>query len=57
MKSISVVEYEFDRIKIRITDQIKIEEAIMKENVTRFKLVYSSSLFQQEKLEQIGRYR
>ena len=45
MKSISAVEYEFDGMKIRIIDQIKIKEVIMKENVIRFKLAYSYPLF------------
>ena len=56
MKSISAVEYEVDGMKIRVTNQFKIEEAIMKENATRFKLTYSSPLFQQEELDQIERY-
>ena len=38
MKSISAVEYKFNGIKIRIIDEIKIEEAIIKENMTMYKL-------------------
>ena len=54
MKPISAVEYKDNRCLIRATSQLKIEEAIMNENNKRFKLVYSSPLFNRNILYQIG---
>ena len=48
MKSISTIEYELDIVKIRVTDQFKIENAIMSKNAMGFKLACSFLLFKYE---------
>ena len=53
MKLISAIEYKDNRCLIRVTSQLKIEEAIMNENSKRFKLAYSSPLFKRNILNQI----
>ena len=45
LKSILAVEYTINRTIIRATNQIKVEEAIMQENVSRFLLAYSLPIF------------
>ena len=45
MKSISSVEYSVNGTVIRSLTKLEIEEAIMKENSSRFRLAHSSPLF------------
>ena len=45
LKLISKIEYKENRCLIRTSSQIKIEEAMIRENSKRFTLAYSSSLF------------
>ena len=51
IKSILSVEYSINGTIIRSISKLELEEAIMKENSTRFKLAYSSSLFHLENIK------
>ena len=56
MKSISSVEYSINGTIIRSMSKLELEEAIIRENSTRFKLAYSSPLFHLKNIKQIGSY-
>ena len=54
MKSILEVEYTKYSSRVRMSRRSKVKRAIMAENSSRFKLIYSSSIFQNKVLSQIG---
>ena len=54
MNFISQVEYFSRPNLIRVSSQFVIEAAIMEENISRFKLAYSSPLLQQLLLQRFG---
>ena len=60
LRSISAVEYMVNGLIIRTTNQIEMKEAVMRENTSRFSLVYSLPVFNPtiiEKLEQWGQMK
>ena len=54
MTSISAVEYMLDRSRVRVSEQLEVEKAVMEENSKRFVLVYKSIIFLKEIIEIIG---
>ena len=56
MNTISLVEYTSHRQIIRVSKQIRVEKAIMKENTHHFLLVYSSPLFRNGPLNKISSF-
>ena len=56
MKSISIVEYYYNGNVIRTSGQIKMKSVVMKENATKFKLVYDLPLFDKSNLDKVGTF-
>ena len=56
MKSISIVEYYYNGNVIRTSGQIKMKSVVMKENATKFKLVYDLPLFDKSNLDEVGTF-
>ena len=54
MTSISAVEYMLDGSRVRVSEQLEVERAVMKENSKKFMLVYKSIIFSKEIIERIG---
>ena len=53
-KQISVVEYSDNGCVVRVSSQVRVEQAIMTEKSKHFILVYSSLLLCRDMLEKIG---
>ena len=56
MESISAVEYTINRLIMRISSQLQIEEVVIIENASRFFLASSSSIFSSDIIERIRMY-
>ena len=54
VKVISEVEYSVDGSVVRVSSQIRVEQAIMAENSQQFVLAYSSWLLRKDIIENIG---
>jgi len=54
MTSISAVEYMLDGSRVRVSEQLEVEKAVIEENSKRFVLVYKSIIFSKEIIERIG---
>ena len=57
MKSINVIEYDYQGTVIRTSTQFEMEKAIMDENATRFELAHTSPLFNKAHFEKIEKHR
>jgi len=56
LQLINTIEYTKGGCLIRTSEKLEMESEIMAENVHRFKLAYSSSIFDREIIEYIGKY-